>query len=103
MEHFTTRAQARAAVAAWIDDYNQDRRHSSIGMQTPIALRARRLTMTCTRPASVVPSSPASRPSPSGVASGQPGHRLRATPIGHHREQAHKIKTSQELAAKLTD
>jgi transposase InsO family protein len=35
-EHFTTRAQARAAVAAWIDDYNQDRRHSSIGMSTPI-------------------------------------------------------------------
>jgi len=30
------------------------------------------------------------------VASGQPGHRLRATPIGHHREQAHKIKTSKE-------
>ena len=35
-EHFTTRAQARAVVAAWIDDYNQDRRHSSIGMSTPI-------------------------------------------------------------------
>jgi transposase InsO family protein len=24
-------------VAAWIDDYNRDRRHSSIGMISPIA------------------------------------------------------------------
>jgi transposase InsO family protein len=36
LEHFTTRAQARAAVVAWIDDYNQHRRHSSIGMRSPI-------------------------------------------------------------------
>jgi len=34
--HFHTRAQARAAVTAFIDDYNQNRRHSSIGMQSPI-------------------------------------------------------------------
>ena len=26
-EHFATRTQARARVAAWIDDYNQQRRH----------------------------------------------------------------------------
>jgi putative transposase len=28
LEHFATKAQARARVAAWIDDYNRDRRHS---------------------------------------------------------------------------
>lgn len=37
MHHFTTRAGARAAVVGFIDDYNQNRRHSSIGMQPPIA------------------------------------------------------------------
>jgi len=37
MHHFTTRAEARAAVVEFIDDYNQTRRHSSIGMRTPIA------------------------------------------------------------------
>jgi putative transposase len=36
LEHFTTRALARAAVVAWIDDYNQERRHSTIGMLSPI-------------------------------------------------------------------
>jgi hypothetical protein len=36
LEHFTTRAQARAAVAAWIDDYNTDRRHSTLGMRAPV-------------------------------------------------------------------
>jgi putative transposase len=29
LEHFTTQAQARVRVAAWIDDYNRDRRHSA--------------------------------------------------------------------------
>lgn len=37
LEHFTTRAQARAAVAAWIEEYNHDRRHSALGMISPIA------------------------------------------------------------------
>jgi transposase InsO family protein len=32
---FDTRAQARAAIAAWIDDYNHLRRHSSIGKIPP--------------------------------------------------------------------
>jgi transposase InsO family protein len=45
LEHFSTRAQARQSVAAWIEDYNHDRRHSSIGMTSPIeyerALRTR--------------------------------------------------------------
>ena len=36
LEHFATKAQARRAVAAFIDDYNRDRRHSSIGMRSPI-------------------------------------------------------------------
>ncbi|HZC11627.1 MAG TPA: integrase core domain-containing protein, partial [Mycobacterium sp.] len=29
--HFATREQARHAVAAWIDEYNNDRRHSTNG------------------------------------------------------------------------
>jgi transposase InsO family protein len=35
-EHFGTRAQARRAVAAFIDDYNRNRRHSALGMRSPI-------------------------------------------------------------------
>jgi transposase InsO family protein len=35
-EHFHTLAQARARVAAWIEDYNHDRRHSALGMRSPI-------------------------------------------------------------------
>jgi transposase InsO family protein len=34
--HFTTRTQARRAVAAFIDDYNRHRRHSALGMRSPI-------------------------------------------------------------------
>ncbi len=34
---FTTRAQARAEVAAWIEDYNTRRRHSALGMRSPAA------------------------------------------------------------------
>ena len=37
LEHFTTRAKARQAVAAWIEDYNHDRRHSALGMLAPVA------------------------------------------------------------------
>src|SRR5438876_882637 len=36
-EHFTTRAQARARVAAWIEEYNTTRRHSACGMMPPVA------------------------------------------------------------------
>jgi putative transposase len=36
MEQFTTKAQARTAVVAWIDDYNRDRRHSALQMRSPI-------------------------------------------------------------------
>jgi transposase InsO family protein len=37
LEHFTTRAQARAGVAAWIGEYNTTRRHSACGMMPPVA------------------------------------------------------------------
>jgi len=36
LEHFTTRATARAKVAAWIEDYNTHRRHSSCQMMSPV-------------------------------------------------------------------
>jgi putative transposase len=36
LQHFATRAQARAAVAAWIADYNTARRHSALGMLSPV-------------------------------------------------------------------
>jgi putative transposase len=35
--HFATREQARRAVAAWIDEYNTIRRHSTNGMLAPLA------------------------------------------------------------------
>lgn len=34
--HFATRAAARARVPAWIDDYNTNRRHSALGMLSPV-------------------------------------------------------------------
>lgn len=34
--HFATREQARHAVATWIDEYNNDRRHSTNGMLSPV-------------------------------------------------------------------
>jgi transposase InsO family protein len=37
VEHFATKAQARAKVAAWIEEYNTIRRHSSLGMLSPLA------------------------------------------------------------------
>jgi putative transposase len=36
IERFATKAAARTRVAAWIDDYNRDRKHSSVGMRSPI-------------------------------------------------------------------
>jgi putative transposase len=36
LERFTTKAQGRRTVAAWIEDYNADRRHSALGMASPI-------------------------------------------------------------------
>jgi putative transposase len=37
LEHFTTKAQALRRVPAWIEEYNHDRRHSSVGMVSPVA------------------------------------------------------------------
>ena len=34
---FATRGEARRAVAVWIEGYNHDRRHSALGMRSPIA------------------------------------------------------------------
>jgi putative transposase len=36
LEQFATRAAARTRVAAWIEEYNTTRRHSSLGMRAPI-------------------------------------------------------------------
>jgi putative transposase len=36
-EEFATRSEARAKVAAWIEDYNHVRRHSALGMLSPVA------------------------------------------------------------------
>jgi putative transposase len=35
-QRFATKADARAKVAAWIDEYNRDPKHSSVGMRSPI-------------------------------------------------------------------
>ena len=37
LEHFQTKGQARRRVAVWIEEYNHDRRHSSLGMLSPVA------------------------------------------------------------------
>ena len=37
LEEFATRAQARARVAAWIEEYNTVRRHSACDMMPPVA------------------------------------------------------------------
>jgi putative transposase len=36
VEDFKTRAAARARVSAWIEDYNRHRRHSALGMMSPV-------------------------------------------------------------------
>ncbi len=36
LRKFATRTEARAAVAAWIEDYNHERRHSALGMMSPV-------------------------------------------------------------------
>jgi putative transposase len=37
LERFATKAAARTGVAAFIDEYNRDRRHSALGMTSPIS------------------------------------------------------------------
>ncbi len=36
LRKFATRAEARAAIAAWIEDCNHERRHSALGMRSPV-------------------------------------------------------------------
>ena len=36
VEHFATRAAARARVPAWIHEYNHNRRHSACQMMSPV-------------------------------------------------------------------
>ena len=36
LRKFATKTEARAAVAAWIEDYNHERRHSALGMVSPV-------------------------------------------------------------------
>ena len=80
LEHFTSKTQAKAGVTAWVEEYNHDRRHSALGMRSPVACE---LALTRQGPsqapdecgagpatalpaASVGASSPASRPGPAG-------------------------------------
>jgi transposase InsO family protein len=42
LEHFATKDQARRRVAAWIEEYNHHRRHSSLGMLSPVAYELER-------------------------------------------------------------
>ena len=35
LQHLAARATARTGVAAWIEEYNTIRRHSSLGMLSP--------------------------------------------------------------------
>jgi putative transposase len=44
LEQFATKAEARAKVAAWIEEYNHDRRHSALGMLSPVAYELGRTT-----------------------------------------------------------
>jgi len=36
LRKFATRTEARAAVTAWIEGYNHQRRHSALGMRSPV-------------------------------------------------------------------
>jgi putative transposase len=36
-EELATKSQARVVIAAWIEDYNHVRRHSALGMKSPVA------------------------------------------------------------------
>ena len=67
---FTSMAQARAVIAAWMADYNTNRPHSALGYQTPAAHAARLKAMGPGSPP--VPGSepgPIAQPVPNGVTS----------------------------------
>ena len=50
---FTSLAHAREAVAAWADDYNTERPHSSLGYATPAA-HAAGLRLAASQPVAIV-------------------------------------------------
>ena len=65
---FTSMAQARAVIAAWMADYNTTRPHSALGYQTPAAHAAKLKAMGRSSPP--VPGSvsrPIAQPAPHGV------------------------------------
>jgi hypothetical protein len=115
LEHFATKAQARARVAAWIDDYNRDRKHSALDRRgrrhaQPDRLRtppARQRTASAggrsmnTAPSAMIiaPFSPASRPSRPG------GLRPALTPAagGAHRHQQEANREDQINKIRLTE
>jgi putative transposase len=66
LEHFPSNVQARGRVAAWIDEYNRDRKHSALGMRAPVAFELDQQRHAVPAAASVPPPSPPSRPSPAG-------------------------------------
>jgi hypothetical protein len=66
LEHFATRVQARRRVAAWIDEYNRDRKHSALGMRAPVTFELDQQRQPVPAAPSLPPSSPPSRPSPAG-------------------------------------
>jgi transposase InsO family protein len=37
LEHFATKPAARARAAGWIEDYNTTRKHSALGMRSPLS------------------------------------------------------------------
>jgi transposase InsO family protein len=50
-ESFATKAIARARVAAWIDEYNRERRHSALGMRSPVDYELAHARTTAATPA----------------------------------------------------
>jgi hypothetical protein len=111
VQHFATKAPARAKVAAWIEDYNTTRRHSSLGMLSPHHLRASAgsrkggLTMSplprhqgC---AGARPSPGRSSPGPDGPAGAPPGQDLRSGGYMAANEAGHtsKIISNQSVHA----
>jgi hypothetical protein len=59
LEHYASKAEARAGVAAIIDEYNRSRRHSALQMRSPINFELRpQAASPSFRPPRMVPSSP---------------------------------------------
>jgi hypothetical protein len=112
LERFATKAAARVRVAAWIDEYNRDRKHSSCGMRSPLdyesrpahrrplAHRAGRCMSTAPDAKIMAPSSPASRPSPSGDL--RPALTPAAGGTAQHPSGADK-KEDQQIKIRLTE